>query len=419
MIILEEKLPENHYISIPWGAWYGDSLLELSFPSQWEIDMCRIADSLRLEDEDIGRAFRNTFGANSLRSLATGKQNVVVAIEDITRPAKLERVLQNVIHELQTADVRIENITFIVCNGAHAPMLRTDMVCKLGESILRDYLVLNHNPYDNLADTGIVLGKTPVRVNRYFYEADLRIAIGSIIPHSFAGFSAGGKLILPGLSDIATLERSHKFVMMGFRGGVNDVETNKFRLELEEVVSKIGLDFFVGVVPNSNREIAGIFTGDVVDAHRAGVDFARKVFHTDIRTACDIVVLNAYPKDSELLQAGTALTPLKTTKEDIVKEDGVLIITSRCSNGFGYHSLFGPGMRLYRKPIKLRFLKDRDLIFFAPGINQAEFKSLYWDGYKLANSWESLISLLEKRFTDRCRVSILPCAPLQLLECHT
>ena len=72
--------------------------------------------------------------------------------------------------------------------------------------------------------------------------SDLISAIGSIIPHPFAGFGSGGKLILPGLSDIATLERSHKFVMMGFRGGVNDVENNKFRLELENVVSQIGLD---------------------------------------------------------------------------------------------------------------------------------------------------------------------------------
>lgn len=394
-------------------------MLDLSFPSLWEVDISRIFDSPRLEDGNIKAAFQNSFGTRPLKEMASRKRNIVIAVEDITRPVRLERILRTVIQELRAAGVKKKNIILIACNGAHAPMPRADLVKKIGKSIVKDFLILNHNPYDNLSETGMVLGKTPVKVNRNFYKADFKIAVGSIIPHNFAGFSSGGKLILPGLSDIATLERSHKYVMMGFRGGVNDVETNKFRLEIEEVVNRIGVDFFVGVVPNSRREIAGVFTGHIVDAHRAGVEFARKVFGTKHQTSYDIAVLNAYPKDSELLQADTALTPLKTTKAEIIKEDGVIVIISKCSNGFGYHALFGPGMRLSRKPIKRRFLKGKDLIVFAPGINQAEFRSLYWEGYTLADRWNSVISLLENRFPGRCRVSVMPCAPLQLLQCPT
>jgi len=288
------------------------------------------------------------------------------------------------------------------------------MLKKFGRHIVNNHLIHNHNPYDNLIDTGIVLGKTPVRVNRNYYEADLKIAVGTIMPHSFAGFSSGGKLILPGLSDIATLERSHKFVMMGFRGGVNDVETNKFRSELEEVVARIGMDFFVGIVPNSKREIAGVFPGHLIEAHRAGVVFARNIFRSIIQPA-DVVVLNAYPKDTELIQADTAFTALKTIKESIVREGGVVVIISKCSNGFGHHSLFGPGMRLYRKPIKRKFLQERDLIVFSPNINQEEFNALFWDGYRLANDWQQVITLLEQRFPGPCKVTVLPCAPMQLL----
>ena len=81
-------------------------MLELSFPRKWEIDICRIADSPRLEDEAISRAFRNTYGTSSLKDLAAGKQNVAIAVEDITRPARLERVLPCVIRELKAAGVR-------------------------------------------------------------------------------------------------------------------------------------------------------------------------------------------------------------------------------------------------------------------------------------------------------------------------
>jgi hypothetical protein len=204
--------------------------------------------------------------------------------------------------------------------------------------------------------------------------------------------------------------------MMGFRGGVNDVDTNKFRSEIEDVIKGIGVDFFVGIVPNSKRKPAGVFAGNVISAHRAGVEFARNIYKSEFEPSTDVAVMNAYPKDSELIQADTALTPLKMSTADMIREEGVLIITSRCSNGFGYHSLFGPGMRLSRKPIKKRFLKGRDLILFSPHVNEAEFRRLYWHGYRLANDWNTVISYLENRFKGTCSVSIFPTAPIQLLK---
>jgi len=312
------KAKHNKYMSFPvrWGAWYKDENAGLLFPRDWNIDVLNIKDAARLDDGSIEKALINTVNGPRLGEMAENKNNAVIAVEDITRPARLERILTFVTGELMSAGLKKNNIKIIICNGAHAPMLRNDMKLKLGKNIVNEFLILNHNPYDNLSDTDIVLGKTPVRVNRDFFEADIRIGIGSIIPHGFAGFSSGGKLILPGLSDIATLERSHKYVMMGFRGGINDVETNKFRKELEEVALKIGFDMFIGIVPNSKREIAGVFAGHLVDAHRKGVDLARKVFRTKIEErSSEVIILNAYPKDSELLQVQTAFTPLKSIKK--------------------------------------------------------------------------------------------------------
>ena len=411
--VKSNKLKSYH---IPWGAWYGDESLKIDFPVSWEVDKMQIVDAPGLQQDKIIDLLNKPYGRGRLKDSVKNKKKIVIAVEDITRPAHLELVLLPIVNELLKAGIEKEKITFLICNGAHAPMLNSDIRKKIGLEILKNFIIHNHNPYDNLSDTGIILGKTPVRVNRYFHEADFRIIVGSIIPHSFAGFSSGAKLVLPGLADIATLERSHKYVMMGFRGGVNDVETNKFRSEIEDVVSKIGIDFFIGVVPNSKREPAGIFAGDLIEAHRKGVDFARIIFQTHIQHPSDIAVLNAYPKDSELLQADAALTPLKTIPSEIVKEKGVYIICTKCSNGFGYHSLFGPGMRLTRKPIKKGFLKGRDLIVFSPNVNQAEFKMLYWEGYYFADTWESVLSYLKEKYPAQCKISIYPNAPLQLLE---
>ena len=403
-------------ITIPWGTWHGDMDLELGFPSQWDLDVAKIKDADTLTLADIQLSLQNPHGTDTLQSMATGKKNAVIAVEDITRPTRLEGLLIGIVDALSSAGLKDDQIKFIICNGAHAPMHKNQIEMKYGESLLKRFIFLNHNPYDNLTDTGIILGKTPVRLNSFFHEADLKIAVGTIMPHSFAGFSAGAKLLLPGLSDMATLERTHKFVMMGFRGGVNDVETNKFRAEIEDVAQKVGVDFFCGAVPNFKRDIAGIFTGDIIKAHRQGVAFARDIFKTQIKPKANIAVLNAYPKDTELIQADAALTPLKTIKESMVKENGIYIIISRCSDGYGYHSLFGPGMPLSRKPVKRGMLKKRDLIVFAPGINTPEFKTMYWDGYTLCNQWKDVLEIISEKYPSHCRVTVLPSAPLQLLE---
>ncbi|MFC1524394.1 lactate racemase domain-containing protein [Thermodesulfobacteriota bacterium] len=404
-------------VKIPWAAWHEETNLELTFPDEWDIHTCHMKDAPRISDQDILKNIQNPIGSRPLRELAIGRKNAVIAVEDITRPAKLKRIIKCIINELLCGGIEKSAITFLICNGAHAPMLRIDMVKKFGQEIVSDFLIINHNPYDNLADTNITLGKTPLQVNRFFVEADLKIGVGTIMPHSFAGFSSGGKLVLPGLSDIGSLERSHKFVMMGFRGGVNDVETNKFRLELEDVARQIGMDFFIGILPNSRREISAVYTGDLVAAHRNGVEFGRSIYRTSI-VPSDLVILNAYPKDTELIQADTALTPLKTTKHQIIKDGGMAVITTNSSNGLGYHSLFGPGMRLYRPPTKRRFLNDSDLMVLSPNVNLPEFKTVFWHQYQLSNNWGELLEKLKKRLPQNTKVSILPTAPLQLLECN-
>ncbi|MFQ5559901.1 MAG: lactate racemase domain-containing protein [Nitrospinota bacterium] len=410
---------DSQSVCLPWGAWCEDAPARLVFPADWDISVCEMESKPPLDRKGIEKALDGPFGTRPIEEMGHGKKRVVIAVEDITRPSPFEKVLTPLVERLERAGIRDYEITFLICNGSHAPMGRRELVLKLGESIVERFFATNHNPYDALCDTGLRLGKIPFKVNRLFFEADLRIIAGSIIPHNFAGFSAGAKLVLPGLSDIETLERSHKFVMMGLRGGVNDVENNRFRSELEDAVTNLGIDLFIGAVPNKERDICGLFCGDTVETHRKGVLFAREVFQTTVPEKSDLLILNAYPKDMELLQADTAFTALKSIKRELVSDGGVILLTSRCQNGFGFHSLFGPGMRLYRKPVSRRFLKGRELVFYSPNLNKEEFKKIFWEGYSFFSDKTSLIEYLKERFKLSCRVTVLPYAPTQLLQCHT
>jgi len=153
-----------------------------------------MVDAPALTMDELTQAFESPIQSKVLRELAKGKERVIIAVEDITRPTKLVPILERVLSELGEAGVEKEQITFLICNGGHAPMLGRDLMLKLGPAVLSEYAVTNHNPYDNLAETKILVGKTSLRINRNYSRADLKIAIGSITPHNFAGFSAGENL---------------------------------------------------------------------------------------------------------------------------------------------------------------------------------------------------------------------------------
>lgn len=38
-------------VSIPWGSWYGDRQLELSFPGEFQVEVCEMFDAPALSQE--------------------------------------------------------------------------------------------------------------------------------------------------------------------------------------------------------------------------------------------------------------------------------------------------------------------------------------------------------------------------------
>ncbi|MDZ7309630.1 MAG: lactate racemase domain-containing protein, partial [candidate division KSB1 bacterium] len=244
--------------------------------------------------------------------------------------------------------------------------------------------------------------------------ADLKILLGSVVPHAFAGYSGGAKMVLPGLSNIESIEWTHKAVMMGLRGRAGTLEGNRFRAEFERVARHAGVQFAIQVVVNSRREIAGIFTGDIELAHRAAAAFAGKIYATPVPERADVALLNAYPKDDELLQAENALMYHHTAPGDYLKADGLLLLTSACSLGMGHHGLFGPNQRLYRKPMAKGFLQQRQLAAFMPGVTAEQFHQVYWEGYPHFSTWPAVREYLQQRYPQGGKMAVVPCSSIQI-----
>ena len=222
--------------------------------------------------------------------------------------------------------------------------------------------------------------------------------------------------MVPGLAGIDTLQANHQPAVTGISGGLANPDVDA-RRDVEEIALKAGLDFSCNVVVNSRREIAGLFCGHPVSAHRAAARFATDIYATAAPGApYDVVCLNAYPKDGELLQVGNALNCYRTSSAPLLKRDGTLVITACCQLGRGYHSLHGPGMRLHRAPTAKPYLDGREVVFFSPHLNERDFRVSFAPEYRLFTSWEALGAYLDAKHHDPVSIGVFPTAPLQILS---
>ena len=73
---------------------YFEEELELTFPASWEVVECRMAghDKPALTDEEMRAAVRNPIGGPRLKDLASGRQEVVILFDDVTKPTPTGRI---------------------------------------------------------------------------------------------------------------------------------------------------------------------------------------------------------------------------------------------------------------------------------------------------------------------------------------
>ena len=402
-------------IRMRWRSWYGDDELQLSFPPSWRVGDYWPDGAPDIGSEGIESAFDNPIGAPTVQDLARGKRRVSIAVEDLSRPTPTARLIQPLIRRLEKAGVDLDDVRVVMAVGMHIPMLKEGIVKKLGQAAVDRLDVHNNYPHDNVVDLGVSDRGTPVRICRHFAESDLRIGIGTIIPHGAPGFSGGAKVVVPGVASLETVAALH--LPGRLKTAVLDVDHNEFRAEIEHIVrDRVGLDCIVNAVTNPRREITGLFVGDMIGAHRAGVQLARKVYATEMPSEpVDIAICNAYPKDTECLQKFAALNVLSSCPRPVVKEGGTIVMISASPEGRGYHALFGSGMRY--DPVqrqqdgeeRYQIMPGKSLILYSPWVSKGDAR-----GIVLFRQWDSLVDHLRRQHGDRATVAVFPCGSIQV-----
>jgi len=312
---------------------YGLTTVKVSLPLHqvaWVVSPRRL-EPVQDVMAEVRRALAQPIGSPDLATLVRqrGKKTVIL-VDDYTRATPAAAVLRPLLAELNAAGVADEDITLLTALGTHRAMTETECAERYGADVVRRVRVVNHDWQDqaNLVELGRTKSGIPIVLNRRFLEAELKIATGNIIPHIYAGWSGGAKAVQPGISGGATTAMTHVIAALNCTEILGAAE-NPVRREMEDIARQAGLDFIVNTVLNTDGSIVRVVAGDVVAAHREGVEWSKKVYAARVDRRPDIVLVSANPSYFDFWQATKPITVATC----FVKPGGTIVAVTPCTEG--------------------------------------------------------------------------------------
>jgi nickel-dependent lactate racemase len=270
-------------------------------------------------------------GSPPLAELARGRTDILVAVDDSSRPTPVAELLPHVLGEL-AAGAPEARVQILLALGSHRPMSREEIEVKVGADVAARLPVHNHDWSD--PEACVHIGDTaqgvPVWINRRVAQADLVVGIGRIMPIDVCGFTGGGKIVVPGACGKVTNELLHWSRLEVPDAEILGRRDNPVRASIDAMAAKAGLRFVLDVVMDRRRRILAAVSGDPVEAHRCGCEIAREVHAVRLPCEADIVVADSHPFDIDFWQANKALDQAA----HLGRGGGALVLVSPCREGF-------------------------------------------------------------------------------------
>ncbi len=284
------------------------------------------------ERQAVENALVSPIQSAPLRDRIKPTDSICILFTDLTRATPNERIIPWILEHLK--DHPKENITLLNQLGTHRPNTPEELKTMLGEDVVNNYRVINHDCEDpaGLVQLGTTSTGAPALINRIAVEADLRVVTGFIEPHFFAGFSGGPKGIMPGVAGLETVMSNHgEKNISNPRSTFGVTQGNPLWEELRDIALRAGPSFLLNVTLNETRQITQVFAGDLIEAHREGCEFVRKSAMQAVAEPFDIVVTtnSGYPLDLNLYQGVKGMS----AGARILKEQGLLILACECREG--------------------------------------------------------------------------------------
>jgi nickel-dependent lactate racemase len=333
---------------------YGKTGLPLELDDSLNVTVVEPAFVPALADPEtaVRSVLRAPIGSPPLYELVRPGMRAGIVFSDITRPAPNPLMLTAVL-EVLNAVPGVE-VTLFNALGTHRPNTEAELRAMVGDAIFDERRIVQNDTFDPATQVhvGVTSKGHETWLNAELMRCDLKVLTGFIEPHLFAGFSGGGKAIMPGMAGQRTVLGNHDAGMVGHPKAIWGVtHGNPIWEEVREVAGQAGRLFLLNVTLNRDKAVTGVFAGDLDQAHAAGCAFVKRSAMVAVARPFDIVVTtnSGYPLDINLYQSVKGMR----AAEQIVRPGGAIIIAASCWDGIPEHGLYGKILRESRTPREL------------------------------------------------------------------
>lgn len=321
---------------------YGKTGLTVMLPERAAVSVIEPCYLAALPDPigAVRAAVDQPIGAQPLSAWVKASDRVGIVFSDITRPTPNHILIPAVLAALE--HVPIEQITLFNATGTHRPNTEAELRTMLGDVVVDRCRIVQNDARQ--PGQHVLVGHTPggnaVWLHREFVACDKHILTGFIEPHFFAGFSGGGKAIMPGLAALETIMHNHRAAHLDDpRSSWGITEGNPLWDEVRAAACLVPDLFLLNVTLNRNKQITGVFAGDLNAAHAQGCAFVKHTAMVPVPAPFDIVITSnsGYPLDLNLYQSVKGMS----AAAQIVKPGGAIIIAADCWDGIPDHGEYG------------------------------------------------------------------------------
>lgn len=412
---------------------YGKTDLQFELSQQIKADVITSPFISGLKDDTaaITKSLQNPIDSYPLKELAAKSNKIAIVVNDITRATPYKKILPALLREL--VDIADEQIIFFVATGSHRANTKDELASMLGQEIIERFAIIQNDAKDmqSHAYVGQTQRGNKVYIHNEYLKCDLKILTGFIEPHFFAGFSGGPKACVPGLAGLETIMNNHKYEYLNNKNATwGMTKSNPLWEELYDAALLAGKPFMLNVALNSNKEIIGVFGGDIDSAHEKGCQYVKQHSMVKAKHRYDIVISSnsGFPLDLNLYQSVKGIS----AASQIVKKGRAIIIVADCWDGIPQHGNFGKILEANKNPQELiekiekgefniqdswqayilcRICALTDCYCYSDNLTDEQIKKCF---LQPCRDIGQSVNILIKKYGGQAKICILPHGPLTI-----
>ncbi len=251
---------------------------------------------------------------------------VTIVVNDATRfpAAPMLKPLEKMLN----CDTRV-----IFATGTHRPVTLKEKEVLLGGCFEESPWKSFDCDAGDLVHLGITSEGTPVYMDPWLFDGFPIIAINTVEPHYFAGFTGGRKSFIPGLSGRSTIVNNHFLACM--RGSdPGKLEGNPVHRDMSEALDMLEerVEILQGNGVLQEGRLVAFYAGDCSDSFSRAAAESWRLSRLPIPFRPDLLVLHpGEPLHVSLYQSEKAIYNCS----HVLRDGGRLLLVSPCPEGLG------------------------------------------------------------------------------------